>query len=47
MPPDIIKAAFGYADVDFQGLGKSVPEVGTGSVKGSDECFKRCGFSSH
>ncbi|KAF2656042.1 RmlC-like cupin [Lophiostoma macrostomum CBS 122681] len=45
LPPDILKAAFGYVDMDIQSMGKSVPDVGTGSVKGSDECFKRCGLS--
>jgi hypothetical protein len=40
----MLRAAFGYADIDYQALGKQIPDVGTGSVLGSEECLKRCGL---
>jgi hypothetical protein len=42
LPHDMIRAAFGDADLNTEQLGKDIPPVGTGSVLGSEECLKRC-----
>lgn len=44
-PEDMIKAGFGNADMDVQGAGRGIPEVGTGSVLGSAECMARCNIT--
>ncbi|KAJ4347111.1 uncharacterized protein N0V89_011049 [Didymosphaeria variabile] len=42
---DMIRAAFGNPTLDVKTTGKDIPEVGTGSTYGSDECMNRCGIS--
>ena len=42
LPDDMVRAAFGDADLNTEQLGKGIPPVGTGSVLGSEECLKRC-----
>ncbi|KAF1940711.1 RmlC-like cupin [Clathrospora elynae] len=42
IPQDIIQAGFGDDSIDTAGLGKDIPQVGTGAIIGSDECMKRC-----
>lgn len=42
----MIYAGFGKNDdVDVDAVGKKIPDVGTGSVLGSEECLKRCGLT--
>ncbi|KAH6644045.1 RmlC-like cupin domain-containing protein [Boeremia exigua] len=43
--PDMMKqAAFGDQNFDSAKMGKGIPDVGTGAVRGSYECRKRCGI---
>lgn len=44
IPSDIIKAGFGNENLDTAYLGKGIPDVGTGAVKGDPKCLKRCGI---
>ncbi|KAF1931621.1 RmlC-like cupin [Didymella exigua CBS 183.55] len=44
IPDDMKRAAFGDEDLDTAQLGKEIPDVGTGAVRGSPECLKRCGI---
>lgn len=45
MRDDMIRAAFGNSNFDVKGNGKDIPEVGTGSTYGSEECMARCGMT--
>jgi hypothetical protein len=40
----MIRAGFGNETLDTAQLGKGIPDVGTGAVRGSPECMKRCGI---
>ncbi|KAF2631765.1 RmlC-like cupin [Macroventuria anomochaeta] len=44
IPDDMKRAAFGNENLDTAQLGKRIPDVGTGAVRGSPECLKRCGI---
>jgi hypothetical protein len=44
MPDPIIRASFGNNDFDVRAYKAKVPEVGTGVIRGSAECLKRCGI---
>jgi hypothetical protein len=48
VPPEIMLASFGAkpgADyIDVRAYKARVPEVGTGVIRGSAECLKRCGM---
>lgn len=41
----MIKAAFGNnPDLDIDAMGEMIPEVGSGSTYGDEECLKKCGL---
>jgi hypothetical protein len=42
MPPALLNAALGYANVDLNATAAAIPAVGTGSIRGSKECLARC-----
>jgi hypothetical protein len=44
IPDDMRRAAYGDENLDTAELGKGIPDVGTGAVRGSPECLKRCGI---
>jgi hypothetical protein len=44
-PTDIIQAGFHDPTINTADLGRSIPEVGTGAIIGSEECKKRCGIT--
>ncbi|KAF9696739.1 hypothetical protein EKO04_005419 [Ascochyta lentis] len=44
VPSDMVQASFGDENLDTAQLGKGVPDVGTGAVRGSPACLKRCGI---
>ncbi|KZM26794.1 uncharacterized protein EKO05_0000359 [Ascochyta rabiei] len=44
VPSDMVQASFGDENLDTAQLGKGIPGVGTGAVRGSPECLKRCGI---
>lgn len=46
LPKGMIKAAFGNnPNINIDEMGSKVPEVGTGSTYGDEECLKRCGMT--
>ncbi|KAF2640052.1 RmlC-like cupin [Massarina eburnea CBS 473.64] len=47
MPQDMVRAAFGNANIDVSDLSHKIPDPGTGSVLGSAECIDRCKLDSH
>jgi hypothetical protein len=44
VPADIIRASMGGNYMDVGAFKAKVPEVGTGVIRGSAECLKRCGI---
>lgn len=44
IPDDVKRAAFGSENLDTAQLGAEIPGVGTGAVRGSFECRKKCGI---
>jgi hypothetical protein len=44
VPADIIRASMGGNYMDVGAFKAQVPEVGTGVIRGSAECLKRCGI---
>jgi hypothetical protein len=44
IPVDIIRASFGDPDFPAEKFVGNVPKVGTGVIRGSADCMKRCGI---
>jgi hypothetical protein len=46
LPPDLVKAGYGGSKVgswfNFDNIAKNIPEVGTGSILGSEKCIAEC-----